>query len=471
MNKKAIYAIIILMSAALLGIGIIQWFWIKWAVDLGKKNFDDRVITALVNVKDKLREDALTYEGLEKFRLGKDNPFGEKAQSLYDDIIRSNNSSWLTKKTGEEIRLNTLLLSGQSFFDASQKEKLDKYINAELNDQGVDLKFDYGVYSKESQSFIILNGNFAVNISDIEASNLETETERSLYDSDYEMQLIKPDESLKLYFPNQTSWLWSSVLPQMISSLIFTSLVLFCFIYTIYVIFKQKKISEITNDFINNMTHEFKTPIATISLAADSINSPIILSDENKIKRFIGIIKQENKRMLNQVEKVLQMALLEKEDFKLKHTAVPVNEVVRQAVQNAELTVQKRDGIIEVDTQAEPDIIEADLTHISNIIHNLLDNANKYSPEKPEIQVTTHNKTNGVEISIKDNGLGMSKEAIKHIFDKFYRVPTGNRHDVKGFGLGLSYVKAMVNAHKGTIQVLSELGKGSNFILFFPYRQ
>ena len=247
--------------------------------------------------------------------------------------------------------------------------------------------------------------------------------------------------------------------------------VLFCFIYTLYIIFKQKKISEITNDFINNMTHEFKTPIATISLATDSINNPTIIKDENKIKRFLTIIKQENKRMLSQVEKVLQMALLEKDDFKLKFTGVYANDLINQVVQNAELQVTNRGGNIKIDLEANPDLIEADITHFSNIIHNLLDNANKYSPETPEITVNTHNVNNGIAISVRDKGLGMTKEAIKHIFDKFYRVHTGNRHDVKGFGLGLSYVKAMVNAHNGTISVESEPGKGSNFVINFPYRQ
>ena len=304
----------------------------------------------------------------------------------------------------------------------------------------------------------------------LRASEAETSIEENLYNSEFEIPLFNDiDQSLKVYFPNKNKW--ASVISQMLTSILFTSLVLFCFIYTLYIIFKQKKISEITNDFINNMTHEFKTPIATISLATDSINNPTIIKDENKIKRFLTIIKQENKRMLNQVEKVLQMALLEKEDFELKFTGVYANDLINQVVQNAELQVTNRGGNIKIDLEANPDLIEADITHFSNIIHNLLDNANKYSPETPEITVNTHNVNNGIAISVRDKGLGMTKEAIKHIFDKFYRVHTGNRHDVKGFGLGLSYVKAMVNAHNGTIVVESEPGKGSNFIINFPYRQ
>jgi two-component system phosphate regulon sensor histidine kinase PhoR len=460
MNKRAIGAIIILMSAALLGIAVIQWFWIKRAVDLNEENFEGRVMTALSRVKDNLLSDENLFENLDILKPGINNPFADSGDGF------------IQRKRLREAKEISLLLNTESAFDKTLKDRLDKHVKQQFIEQGINLKYDYGVYSKENEGFIILNGNYTVVPSGIiEASDLGSSLEQSLYDSRYEIPLFKIDETLKLYFPTKNSLLWADVLPQMISSIIFTSLVLFCFIYTLSVIFRQKKISEITNDFINNMTHEFKTPIATISLAADSINSPVIIKEESKIRRFIGIIKQENKRMLNQVEKVLQMALLEKDDFELKFTGVHMNEVVSLASQNAELQVAQREGKIEIELNASPDLIEGDMTHISNIINNLLDNANKYSPESPEIRVKTGNVKQGVEVRIQDKGLGMSKDAIKHIFDKFYRVHTGNRHDIKGFGLGLSYVKAMVNAHNGTIKVESEPGKGSEFTLFFPYRQ
>ncbi|MCP3893170.1 MAG: HAMP domain-containing histidine kinase, partial [Bacteroides sp.] len=224
-------------------------------------------------------------------------------------------------------------------------------------------------------------------------------------------------------------------------------------------------------DFINNMTHEFKTPIATISLAADSINSPMITSSPDKVRRFASIIKQENTRMNKQVEKVLQMARLDKQDFQVKVTDVDMHEVILRAIENANLQAEKKGGKVVGDLKADNSHIEADLTHISNVINNLLDNANKYSLEIPEISVHTRNVSNGVEVIVKDKGVGMSKEARKHIFDKFYRVHTGNLHDVKGFGLGLSYVKAIIDAHKGKIDVQSEPGKGSSFILLFPFHQ
>jgi two-component system phosphate regulon sensor histidine kinase PhoR len=224
------------------------------------------------------------------------------------------------------------------------------------------------------------------------------------------------------------------------------------------------------NDFINNMTHEFKTPIATISLAADSIGSPMIMSHPDKIKRFVDIIRQENRRMNSQVERVLQMAMIDKKDFQLSLDDLNLHEVIQQAVDNFSLQVERREGTLRVDLQAKRPVVEGDATHIASIIHNLLDNANKYSPEKPDISISTRDVPMGVEITVTDKGIGISKEARKHIFDKFYRVHTGNIHDIKGFGLGLSYVKAIMTAHKGLVDVKSEPGKGSSFSLTFPHR-
>jgi two-component system phosphate regulon sensor histidine kinase PhoR len=466
MNRKSIVAIMILMSASLIGIAIIQWFWIKWQVDLNETNFENKVTTALIRVKDRIEKDALTYNSVSDLRIGSDNPFDSGNRSKILDQIYNAKGDWRDRTMKDEINKNLLLYS-DLFGDARMKENLDKYLVQEFEDQRIGLRFDYGVYSDEDGLFV-LNGIYTVPSINAEASEIETSTEKGLNTTDYKISLWKPNEFLKVYFPNKTSFIWSDVLPEMISSIIFTGLILFCFLYTLYVILKQKKISEITNDFINNMTHEFKTPIATISLAADSINSPKILSDESKIKRFINIIKEENKRMLNQVEKVLQMSLLEKGDYDLKLNDLDINQIVNQAVNNLNLQVEKRNGKIEMIMEENLPSIKGDLTHVSNMIHNLLDNANKYSPEPPKIIVKTKNESTKIVVEIIDNGLGLSKEAQKHIFDKFYRVHTGNRHDVKGFGLGLSYVKAMMEAHRGSVTVESELGKGSTFYLFFP---
>jgi len=217
------------------------------------------------------------------------------------------------------------------------------------------------------------------------------------------------------------------------------------------------------------MTHEFKTPIATISLASDSITSPMVINSEEKIKRFANIIGQENKRMLSQVEKVLQMAQIDKRDFELRVSRVDMHEVIDQAIEHTSLQVQRRGGNISKEFEAEDPVVHGDQTHLSNVIHNLLDNANKYSRDTPDISVRTRNVSGGVEVIVEDHGIGMTKEAKKQIFDKFFRVHTGNLHDVKGFGLGLSYVKAITDAHDGKIDVKSEPDQGSSFILYFPH--
>ncbi len=471
MNKKIIWAITILMSVALLGIAVTQFVWIKAQVDLNEKNFDDKVIMAMHKVKTRLQKDTETKDFITNYwtpQNRKNNPNVENAKLISNILLKEQ-----TYPNYYQIADIMRTIDPEGMLENINKENLDRYINEELSDQGINLKYDYGVYSNKHNDFVIRNGNFAVQVEG-NSSPAYVGATRGLYDSKYRVQLFNDEESLtgflKVFFPNKRSWLWVSVLPSMLSSLLFTSLILFCFAYTIFIIFRQKKVSEMKTDFINNMTHEFKTPIATISLATDSITNGAVISNTDKVKRFAGIIKQENKRMLNQVEKVLQMARIDKQDFDLKITNVNMNDVVFQASENSRLKLINRNGHLITQLNAVHPHVEGDLTHISNIIHNLLDNAEKYSKEIPQISITTNNYEQGVKVDITDKGIGMTKESLKHIFDKFYRVHTGNRHDVTGFGLGLSYVKALMNAHKGTVKVESELGVGSTFSLFFPFK-
>jgi two-component system phosphate regulon sensor histidine kinase PhoR len=358
-----------------------------------------------------------------------------------------------------------------------EPEFLDMIIKKSFSNRNInparDTKYEYhyGIYSAEKQAFVIEDGHFLIE-DERPSGNPNETTEKNLYNTDLKVTLFPKEEivsgEIRLFFPNRSTIIWSSLWQSILGLLLFTGIILFSFFYTLNIVFRQKKVSEMKTDFINNMTHEFKTPIATISLASDSMVSPKISGDPEKVRRFANIIKQENKRMNAQVEKVLQMALLDKEDFGLRTTEIDLHEVIERAVENIGLQVEKRQGTARADLQATQPVIEGDATHISNVINNLLDNANKYSPENPEISVHTRNVPNGVEVIVKDNGLGMTKEAKKHIFDKFYRVHTGNLHDIKGFGLGLSYVKAIMTAHKGQIDVTSDLGKGSSFILTFP---
>lgn len=280
--------------------------------------------------------------------------------------------------------------------------------------------------------------------------------------------IFRKSDSLLVYFPEQKSIILSSLSGLMLASLFFTIIIILSSVMGIVTMLRQKKISDIKTDFINNMTHEFKTPIATISIAVDSINNPKVIDEPDKIKSFTRIIKEENNRMNARVEQVLQMALLDSSEFRLNLKPVDVNALVTKVAGNLRLQVENREGTLEVKPEATNPLVEADEIHLSNVIMNLLDNANKYSPGKPEIRVTTVNKGQVIEITVEDKGLGMNPETQRKIFEKFYRLTSGNIHNVKGFGLGLSYARAIVLAHKGEIRVRSEAGKGSKFIVSLP---
>jgi two-component system phosphate regulon sensor histidine kinase PhoR len=254
-----------------------------------------------------------------------------------------------------------------------------------------------------------------------------------------------------------------------IGSILFTLIIITAFFLTIRALLRQKKLSEIKSDFINNMTHEFKTPLATISLAVDALKNEKVVASPEKSAYFIDIIKEENKRMNKQVETILQAALLDRKEIQLNLKMLSVHQIINNAVKNISLPLQEKNGKINLQLDAASDMIMADELHITNIIGNLLDNAVKYAkPEGVSIQISTKNTNQKLIISIKDNGIGMSKETLSRIFEKFYRAHTGNIHNVKGFGLGLSYVKSVVEAHKGIIKPESSLGVGSNFIISIP---
>lgn len=467
------WLIIIIMSLSLIGIGIIQLLWFKQSVDKNEKNFSDKVILAMGIVKDKVLNDAQESNILEEYY--QDKQLGLMQKSLvkqYQKILEGTKSSVQRQQMAWEFTSNEILRNPGVYLDNIDKNLLDRYLKHELKEQGINLEYDYGVFSNESNSFTIINGNYVAEIGgNTQATNVQTGN--GLYDSDYTISLFENDSTipgtLNIYFPTKNRWLWSSVMPSLIMSALFTGLILFCFGFTIYVILRQKRVSEMKTDFINNMTHEFKTPIATISLATDSINSPMVHTDVDKIKRFTKIIKQENTRMLNQVEKVLQMAKLDKQDFELRLTNLNVNELVEKAAENIKLKLQKKDGDIKIELDPSMPELKGDKTHLSAVINNLLDNAEKYTPEQPDILIKTSHTKSHITVSVTDNGIGMTNEQKKHIFEKFYRVHTGNIHNVKGFGLGLSYVKAIVDAHKGSINVKSDLGKGSTFTISLPY--
>lgn len=282
--------------------------------------------------------------------------------------------------------------------------------------------------------------------------------------------LFSEPNSLMLYFPEQKRFIVSSLGMMSFSSIGLILLISLCFAYTIYVIYRQKKLSDMKTDFINNMTHELKTPVATISLASEMLMDSRIQDDHNRLARFASVIHEENKRLGGQVEKVLQMAVLDKGEFKLNPVEINVHEVLERLNDKFSLRLEERSGTCNLHLNADNPMIVADEVHFTNILTNLVDNAIKYSSNAPQVDITTEDAVGGIKIHVADKGIGMNREQQKRVFEKFYRVPTGNIHNVKGFGLGLSYVQVMVEAHGGSIDLKSELYKGSTFTIFMPYK-
>ncbi len=287
-------------------------------------------------------------------------------------------------------------------------------------------------------------------------------------------KLLFPDEQqlkpnyICVYFPKQRSEILKSTAFLIFPSILLTIIIGAIFIVTLQIILKQKKISQIKNDFINNMTHELKTPISTISLASQMLRDSAVLRTPKTVDHISGVIFDESERLSNQVEKVLQMAVFNEGKLKLKFSEIDLNRLIDTVSSNFEIRVSTENGKLNTDLSAENPYIDGDEVHITNVIFNLLDNAIKYSREAPQIDLSTENKNGWVVVQVKDNGIGISKEHQSQIFERFYRVPTGNIHNVKGFGLGLSYVKRIVDYHNGKIKVESTLGKGTRFRIYFP---
>ncbi len=279
---------------------------------------------------------------------------------------------------------------------------------------------------------------------------------------------LAPYEYIILIIPDFRKLVVQQSYSEFLGAIIFTLFIMFAFFITVRTMLNQKKLSEIKTDFINNMTHEFKTPLATISLAVDALNNERVLGDPGKLQYFRGIIKEENKRMNKHVETILQAAALEKQELTLNKKKCSGHELIRHSLSNYTLVLQEKQGQVQLHTNARHDEIFVDEQHFTNLINNLIDNAIKYSKDAPQITVTTHSTNKFFCIRVDDKGIGMSRESVKRIFEKFYRAHTGNIHNVKGFGLGMSYVKTIIDAHKGRIKVDSTLGKGSSFVVEVP---
>ena len=334
---------------------------------------------------------------------------------------------------------------------------LDSVLESSLKQAGIELDYVYSIKTKGIDSLWPKPEQYE---NELLASEFRTRL--------FPLDLLIPPSELLIYFPSGDFYVWRQLGPMLILTTIFLIILIFCFIYIIRTLINQRRNASLMVDFVNNMTHEFKTPISTVALACEAIVRPDIITNKEKVTKFSKMILDENARLRRQTEKILQMATLEEGDFELKLTKVDIHKIVGDAINNIALQIENRGGSIKYSLDADNFVLEADKDHISNIIFNLLDNAIKYSPDNPNITVTTKNVENNICITVDDKGRGISPEDLKMVFKKYYRVSTGNIHDVKGFGLGLSYVKLMAEAHGGKISLRSRYGEGTCAEILLP---
>lgn len=500
MKKRTIWILGVLMSLCFMGLLFLQVNYMEEMAKMRNEQFDESVKRSLYQVSKNMEYDE-TLQFLEKDLatsehlpsnldqvLGQSSSFNESLNpDLNVDLMnhsslsqskgailsnKKNSFSQTTRQLQEalknryqhqrvlldEVVMNILnTASNKDLKKRVNFRNLDGYLKSELLNNGIDLPYHFTVTDK--------NGKEIYRCSDYDERGGEDPYMQVLFPNDPPNKL----SYLKVHFPMKRDYIFSSI-TFMLPALAFTFILLILFLFIMFTVFRQKKLSEMKNDFINNMTHEFKTPISSISLAAQMLQDPVVGKSPAMFKHISGVINDETKRLRFQVEKVLQMSMFERSAASLKMKEVNANSLISGVIKTFTLKVEQYGGTISSDLEAQNDVIYVDDMHFTNVIFNLMDNAVKYRrPEEPmKLIVRTWNDASKLYISVEDNGIGMKKENLKKVFEKFYRVHTGNRHDVKGFGLGLAYVRKMIEEHKGTIRAESEFGKGSKFIITIP---
>ncbi|MBL4641968.1 MAG: HAMP domain-containing histidine kinase [Flavobacteriaceae bacterium] len=518
MGKKMFVLIVALMSFSLIGIVTVQIYWIGNAVEANGKQFKNDVKKSLAKASERINEKEFavfknTFEPLlEDYQ---DKTSAELRQIILqqmDTLGRINASisfSVLEKKyrlpstmfdldtiefttvTAQEstfvLNPNEVDFNGNATSETTTKIKryrgieeqyflkafqafqaltpihkrisnreLNVTLKEEFSKNGIDIDYKYGVYSEDEYLTNLKSGYFTIN------------KDNSIFYPLFKKDNGESDFMLYVTFPNQTEHILADISNILLLSVFFIFIIIVAFSSSLYQLVRQKKISEIKTDFINNMTHEFKTPIATINLALDAIKNPRIINDNEKVKRYVKMIREENKRMHGQVENVLRISRLEKNQLEISKVAIDMNDIVEEAISHVDLLVKNQEGNITTHLHALQSEVLGNHLHLTNVIVNMLENALKYSEDKPNIEVFTESTSKFFVIKIKDDGIGMGKSAQKYVFNKFYREHKGNIHNVKGHGLGLAYVKEIIENHQGTVFVESEKGKGSTFTVKIP---
>ena len=415
MKSNHIRIAVILGSVSIIGIIFFQLYWVNKSYSLEEEQFNRTVEIALYNVAEKMA----AFDSLE---LPNENPVRQMSTNYF--IVDINN--------------------------VIDSKILDHFLKEEFEYSNIRIDYEYAIYDCENNKMVF--GHFI---------RQNSSKER------IEVKFQKYDEFTYYFgilFPSKIGYILTSMNIWLISSFILFTAIFF-FAYAIFIILKQKRLSEVQKDFINNMTHEFKTPISTIGISASVLSDPEIINEPVRLRNYTQIISEQNKRLEMQIEKVLQLATLEKRKLRLKKERLDLHEVIKSVTKGFRLNIERNEGVITFRMDAAKPFIVADEQHLLNMIYNLLDNAVKYSDGPPKIHIETKSENGLLYFSISDKGIGIDSKYIKKVFDKFFRVPTGNVHNVKGFGLGLNYVKSIVSEHKWKINIESEVGKGSRFVV------
>ncbi|MEY2639535.1 MAG: hypothetical protein RIR90_1017, partial [Bacteroidota bacterium] len=374
----------------------------------------------------------------------------------------------LLKRFGIGSDLSMRLLKTPSVAEKFSKKDIEEKIHQALKGSGIEkVDVEFAIINMYGNAEMVSN-NFAQKFYDTTHNKLRFYA--IIPESLMELDAMNSYENLALIVPDFNVQVWESLRWVIVGAVVFMLVIFTAFYITLSALLNQKKLSEIKSDFINNMTHELKTPLATIALAVDAVRNEKVQSNKEKLDYFTSIIKEENVRMNKHVETILQSALMDRQELRLQPIEIDVHLLLHSLVDNYELQLADKQGSVEWKLNAATHVVEADETHFTNMLSNLLDNAIKYSKEQLLIRISTHSTHKHMVIRIEDNGIGMNKETVKRIFEKFYRAHTGNVHNVKGFGLGMSYVKSVIDAHKGRIKVDSTIGKGSTFIVEIPLK-
>ncbi len=502
MKKSTIWILTIVMACSFLGLLFVQIMYMENIIKMRNEQFSEIVKRSLYGVSTSLEQDE-TKHFLEEDINEIENSFYNNPSSLKKEFEYSIPSpdgtsnykiqgNWETttvepKNNNTNLKginsryqnmqeilkgqylyqkglLNEVILnilsksSNRPITERADSAVVNNYLRDELSNNGINLGYEFAVVDRKGNEIYKSQGY---------THDLDTKTyTQVLFPNDPVNKMIY----LNVVFPKKNDYIFSSI-RFMIPSFAFTFILLVVFLFTIIIAFRQKKLSEMKNDFINNMTHEFKTPISTISLAAQMLNDDSVRKSPTMLQHISSVINDETKRLRFQVEKVLQMSLLDKQEATLKLQEIDANTAISNVAHTYKLKVEKYGGSITTELNAEDSIVNVDEMHFTNVIFNLLDNALKYRREDipPILSISTRNiDEDNIEIAIADNGIGIKKEDLKKIFEKFYRVSTGNRHDVKGFGLGLAYVHKLISQFKGNIHVESEINNGSKFIIILP---